>query len=350
MDIIKATMQLSNGITMDFTKIITVGVAALAGFLLSALAGRWVIPALHKLHFGQMIREEGPSWHKKKQGTPTMGGVLFIGATLLAFLLAVAVCELFLPMKVLDATPLTLTRLFGGLLLALCCGAIGFADDYIKVVKKRNLGLTAGQKLFAQLLIALGYALSIYMARGTEVDVPFVGLVDFGIWFIPFCMFVVVAMVNAVNLTDGIDGLDASVTMVAAMGFMVIASIAGFSQMNLLAAALAGGCLGFLVWNFHPAKVFMGDTGSLFLGGMVVALAFGLRRPLLLVFIGIVYVVETLSDIIQIGSVKLTGKRVFKMAPIHHHFEMSGWSEVKIVAVFSAVTAVGCLIAVLLVL
>ena len=143
---------------------------------------------------------------------------------------------------------------------------------------------------------------------------------DIGIFYYPLMLFIIVGTVNAVNLTDGIDGLDASVTMVAAMGFMVIASIAGFSQMNLLAAALAGGCLGFLVWNFHPAKVFMGDTGSLFLGGMVVALAFGLRRPLLLVFIGIVYVVETLLDIIQIGSVKLTGKRVFKMAPIHHRF------------------------------
>ena len=160
-------------------------------------------------------------------------------------------------------------------------------------------------------------------------------------------LFIIIGAVNAVNLTDGVDGLAASVTMVAAMGFMLIAAIQSFTQMDLMAAALAGGCLGFLVWNFHPAKVFMGDTGSMFLGGMVVALAFGLRKPVLLLFIGIVYVVETMSDIIQIGSVKLTGKRVFKMAPIHHHFEMCGWSEVKIVVVFSAVTALGCLIAVL---
>ena len=160
-------------------------------------------------------------------------------------------------------------------------------------------------------------------------------------------LFIIIGAVNAVNLTDGVDGLAASVTMVAAMGFMVISAILSYSQMNLMAAALAGGCLGFLVWNFHPAKVFMGDTGSMYLGGMVVALAFGLQMPVILVFVGIVYVVETMSDIIQIGSVKLTGKRVFKMAPIHHHFEMCGWSEVKIVAVFSAVTAVGCVLAVL---
>ena len=235
--------------------------------------------------------------------------------------------------------------------MALAFGLIGFLDDYISVVKKQNLGLKAGQKSLAQLLVAVVYlAAQQIFAPTTSFWLPFIGDLDIGIFYYPLMLFIIVGTVNAVNLTDGIDGLDASVTMVAAMGFMVIASITGFSQMNLLAAALAGGCLGFLVWNFHPAKVFMGDTGSLFLGGMVVALAFGLRRPLLLVFIGIVYVVETLSDIIQIGSVKLTGKRVFKMAPIHHHFEMSGWSEVKIVAVFSAVTAVGCLIAVLLVL
>ena len=345
MDIIKATMQLSNGVTMDFTKIITVGAAALAGFLLSALAGRWVIPALHKLHFGQMIREEGPSWHKKKQGTPTMGGVLFIGATLLAFLLAVAVCELFLPVKVLDATPLTLTRLFGGLLLALCCGAIGFADHYIKVVKKRNLGLTAGQKLFAQLLIALGYALSIYMARGTEVDVPFVGLVDFGIWFIPFCMFVVVAMANAVNLTDGIDGLCGTVTFVAILFFLIAAGIIGYFGAGLLAAAAAGGVAGFLVWNLHPARVFMGDTGSLFLGGLLTALAFGINQPFLLVPVGIVYIAETLSVMLQVTYFKLThGKRLFKMSPLHHHFELCGWSENKIVLVFSLITLFGGLL------
>ena len=319
-------------------------VTVISAFLITSVIGMWLIPFLRRLHFGQTILDIGPAWHKSKQGTPTMGGIMFIAGITIAILAGWLTLELS-EQGVADASAAGSFYLWGGLLMALAL------DDYISVVKKQNLGLKAGQKSLAQLLVAVVYlAAQQIFAPTTSFWLPFIGDLDIGIFYYPLMLFIIVGTVNAVNLTDGIDGLDASVTMVAAMGFMVIASIAGFSQMNLLAAALAGGCLGFLVWNFHPAKVFMGDTGSLFLGGMVVALAFGLRRPLLLVFIGIVYVVETLSDIIQIGSVKLTGKRVFKMAPIHHHFEMSGWSEVKIVAVFSAVTAVGCLIAVLLVL
>ena len=325
-------------------------VTVVSAFLITSVIGMWVIPFLRRLHFGQTILDIGPAWHKSKQGTPTMGGIMFIAGITIAILAGWLTLELS-EQGVADASAAGSFYLWGGLLMALAFGLIGFLDDYISVVKKQNLGLKAGQKSLAQLLVAVVYlAAQQIFAPTTSFWLPFIGDLDIGIFYYPLMLFIIVGTVNAVNLTDGIDGLDASVTMVAAMGFMVIASITGFSQMNLLAAALAGGCLGFLVWNFHPAKVFMGDTGSLFLGGMVVALAFGLRRPLLLVFIGIVYVVETLSDIIQIGSVKLTGKRVFKMAPIHHHFEMSGWSEVKIVAVFSAVTAVGCLIAVLLVL
>lgn len=325
-------------------------VTVVSAFLITSVIGMWLIPFLRRLHFGQTILDIGPAWHKSKQGTPTMGGIMFIAGITIAILTGWLTLELS-EQGVADASAAGSFYLWGGLLMALAFGLIGFLDDYISVVKKQNLGLKAGQKSLAQLLVAVVYlAAQQIFAPTTSFWLPFIGDLDIGIFYYPLMLFIIVGTVNAVNLTDGIDGLDASVTMVAAMGFMVIASIAGFSQMNLLAAALAGGCLGFLVWNFHPAKVFMGDTGSLFLGGMVVALAFGLRRPLLLVFIGIVYVVETLSDIIQIGSVKLTGKRVFKMAPIHHHFEMSGWSEVKIVAVFSAVTAVGCLIAVLLVL
>lgn len=325
-------------------------VTVVSAFLITSVIGMWLIPFLRRLHFGQTILDIGPAWHKSKQGTPTMGGIMFIAGITIAILAGWLTLELS-EQGVADASAAGSFYLWGGLLMALAFGLIGFLDDYISVVKKQNLGLKAGQKSLAQLLVAVVYlAAQQIFAPTTSFWLPFIGNLDIGIFYYPLMLFIIVGTVNAVNLTDGIDGLDASVTMVAAMGFMVIASIAGFSQMNLLAAALAGGCLGFLVWNFHPAKVFMGDTGSLFLGGMVVALAFGLRRPLLLVFIGIVYVVETLSDIIQIGSVKLTGKRVFKMAPIHHHFEMSGWSEVKIVAVFSAVTAVGCLIAVLLVL
>lgn len=325
-------------------------VTVVSAFLITSVIGMWLIPFLRRLHFGQTILDIGPAWHKSKQGTPTMGGIMFIAGITIAILAGWLTLELS-EQGVADASAAGSFYLWGGLLMALAFGLIGFLDDYISVVKKQNLGLKAGQKSLAQLLVAVVYlAAQQIFAPTTSFWLPFIGDLDVGIFYYPLMLFIIVGTVNAVNLTDGIDGLDASVTMVAAMGFMVIASIAGFSQMNLLAAALAGGCLGFLVWNFHPAKMFMGDTGSLFLGGMVVALAFGLRRPLLLVFIGIVYVVETLSDIIQIGSVKLTGKRVFKMAPIHHHFEMSGWSEVKIVAVFSAVTAVGCLIAVLLVL
>ncbi|HIZ20298.1 MAG TPA: phospho-N-acetylmuramoyl-pentapeptide-transferase [Firmicutes bacterium] len=327
------------------TKLTTVAATALAGFLVSAIAGRWVIPALHRLHFGQTIREEGPAWHKKKQGTPTMGGLLFMGGTLVAFLLAAAASQLFLQDKVLDATPLTLTRLFGGLLMALCCGAIGFADDYISVVKKRNLGLTARQKMFAQLLVALSYALSLYMAGGSEVYVPFVGMVDFGLWFLPFCMFIVVAATNAVNLTDGIDGLCGTVSFVTALFFLIAAGITGYFGQGLLASALAGALAGFLVWNLHPAKVFMGDTGSLFLGGILAALAFGINQPFLLIPVGIVYIVETLSVILQVTYFKLThGKRLFKMSPLHHHLEMCGWGENKIVLAFSLVTLFGGLL------
>ena len=322
-------------------------VTLVAAFLLSSVIGVWLIPFLHKLHYGQTILDIGPAWHKSKQGTPTMGGIMFIIGSILAC--AAGWCTIaFSAQGLVDASSHGTFYLVGGFLMALGFGVIGFLDDYIKVVKKRNLGLKAWQKSAAQLLVAVIYLIAERIfAPNDLLWIPFAGEFSIGWFYYPLMLFIIIGAVNAVNLTDGVDGLAASVTMVAAMGFMLIAAIQSFTQMDLMAAALAGGCLGFLVWNFHPAKVFMGDTGSMFLGGMVVALAFGLRKQVLLLFIGIVYVVETMSDIIQIGSVKLTGKRVFKMAPIHHHFEMCGWSEVKIVVVFSAVTALGCLIAVL---
>ena len=322
-------------------------VTLVAAFLLSSVIGVWLIPFLHKPHYGQTILDIGPAWHKSKQGTPTMGGIMFIIGSVLAC--AAGWCTIaFSAQGLVDASSHGTFYLVGGFLMALGFGVIGFLDDYIKVVKKRNLGLKAWQKSAAQLLVAVIYLIAERIfAPNDLLWIPFAGEFSIGWFYYPLMLFIIIGAVNAVNLTDGVDGLAASVTMVAAMGFMLIAAIQSFTQMDLMAAALAGGCLGFLVWNFHPAKVFMGDTGSMFLGGMVVALAFGLRKPVLLLFIGIVYVVETMSDIIQIGSVKLTGKRVFKMAPIHHHFEMCGWSEVKIVVVFSAVTALGCLIAVL---
>ena len=322
-------------------------VTLVSSFLISSVLGLWLIPFLHRLHYGQTILDIGPAWHKNKQGTPIMGGFMFIISSVLSC--AAGWCTLyFSPQGLVDTTQSGLFYLVAGFAMALGFAVIGFMDDYIKAVKKQNLGLKAWQKSAAQLLIALLYlAAQHFFAPTTQLWIPFVGSYDIGLFYFPVMLFIIIGAVNAVNLTDGVDGLAASVTMVASMGFMVIAAILSYSQMNLMAAALAGGCLGFLVWNFHPAKVFMGDTGSMFLGGMVVALAFGLQMPVILVFIGIVYVAETMSDIIQIASVKLTGKRVFKMAPIHHHFEMCGWSEVKIVAVFSGITALGCMLAVL---
>ena len=235
--------------------------------------------------------------------------------------------------------------------MALLFGLIGFADDYIKVVKKRNLGLTIVQKTVVQVLVCAGYLVSLYLSMGKDpyMVIPFYGNVRLGFWFWILGVCVLYGAINAVNFTDGIDGLCSSVTVTCAFGFIVVAVLNKVFGMGILAAALIGGCAGFLVWNKHPAKVFMGDTGSMFLGGMVVALAYAIDAPWILLFLGLIYVVEALSDVIQIGYFKLThGTRIFKMAPIHHHFEMSGWSENKIVTVFSIVNLVGCAIGIAL--
>lgn len=233
--------------------------------------------------------------------------------------------------------------------MALAFGAVGFLDDYIKVVKHRNLGLTARQKYLMQLVIGVFYLVMLYIAgdRSTAVAVPFLGTLELGPFYYLLAMIIITGFVNAVNLTDGLDGLSSSVTFVYAVVFLVIAGILQFGQASVIAAALAGGTLGFLVWNFYPAKVFMGDTGSLFLGGLVVALAFQVGMPLLLVFAGVVFWCEAFSVIIQVCYFKAThGKRLFKMSPIHHHFEMCGWSEVKIVSVFALVGLLGGALAV----
>lgn len=326
---------------MTREKLILLIVTAAVGFAISALLGKGMIPVLHRLKFGQTIRDIGPAWHKNKQGTPTMGGILFIAGSVIAVIGAIVAGQLLPGGGVFAETPASLTRLFAGVILALCCGGIGFLDDYIKVVKKRNLGLTSKQKLFAQLLVALGYSLSVYLAEGTTVFIPFFGYVDLGIWFIPLCIFAVTAMVNATNLTDGVDGLCGTVGVVACAAFVVAAGMLGYFGQTLFAGALLGALAGFLVWNLHPAKVFMGDTGSLFIGGVLCAVAFGVGHPFLLLPFGVIYVCETLSVVLQVTYFKLThGKRLFKMSPIHHHFEMCGWSENKIVTVFSLVTAV----------
>lgn len=324
--------------------------AAVVSFIVSAVSGHFLIPFLRKLKYGQTILEIGPSWHKNKQGTPTMGGIMFIIGTAAAVALSLAAIAISGTAKLI---PEGIVKICAGFVMALLYGALGFVDDYIKVVKKRNLGLTAKQKMLCQIVIAALYLLALYFGTdmSTTIDIPFICSIDLGLFYYPFAIFVIVGFVNAVNLTDGIDGLASSVTFVFALGMMVISTLLGSFTMNVLAAALAGGCLGFLLYNFHPAKVFMGDTGSMFLGGLAVALAFGLEQPLLLVLCGIIYLVETFSVMLQVTYFKLThGKRIFKMSPIHHHYEMSGWSEVKIVLVFSLVTLFGCALAVLSIL
>lgn len=322
--------------------------AAVISFGVTAVLGRWVVPFLHKINFGQTIRESGPTWHRRKNGTPTMGGFLFIAG----ISLAVAVC---VPgyFKASSKDPFELAmhaKIAGGLLMALGFGFIGFIDDYIKVVKKRNLGLNVRQKLLLQFAVAGGYLYSLYRSGcGSRMLVPFAGSVDWGVWFWVAALLGIVGMVNAVNFTDGIDGLNASVTFFAASSFLVIAGVTHLTPVGIFAAASAGGCLGFLVWNYNPAKVFMGDTGSLFLGGIVCALGFALNLPVLILLIGVIYLCEILSVVLQVSYFKAThGRRLFKMSPIHHHFEMCGWSEKKICAVFSLVTILFGAVAVLL--
>lgn len=324
-------------------------ITAIAAFAITALLGKPIIKYLHKLNFGQTILDIGPSWHKDKQGTPTMGGIMFIIGITVISVVSITLNELFgksvigiYQVDSLHQSISFMTLVFAGLGLALAHGAIGFIDDYIKVVKKRNLGLTAVQKLALQFAVTAAYlAVLGVMGKGTSTTIPFVGKVDLGFWYYIISAIVIVGIVNAVNLTDGIDGLDGSLTFFVALFFMLISSYLAYMQAAFLAAAVAGGCLGFLVWNFHPAKVFMGDTGSLFLGGIVCALAFAVDMPILLLPLGIVYLCEMFSVMLQVGYFKLThGKRLFKMSPIHHHFEMSGWSEVKIVSVFSVVTII----------
>ncbi|HZJ78715.1 MAG TPA: phospho-N-acetylmuramoyl-pentapeptide-transferase [Clostridia bacterium] len=325
-----------------------VSLAAIAAFGITALLGFGTIPWLHKLKFGQTILDIGPKWHKKKQGTPTMGGVMFIFGIIISVVAVFLIDRLFggnivvgdyiVPSEII-------TKIFAGIIMSLSFGFIGFFDDYIKVVKKRNLGLSITQKTFVQLLISIGYLYSIYMSMNKDpiMFIPFVGNISLGWFFWIFGTCVIYGTINAVNFTDGIDGLCSSVTITVAVALGVIAAMRSFFGISVVAAALAGGCAGFLVWNKNPAKIFMGDTGSMFLGGMVVALAFSINCPLILLLVGIIYVIEALSDVIQIGYFKAThGKRIFKMAPIHHHFEMSGWNEKKIVVVFTLVNIVGC--------
>lgn len=313
-------------------------IAGVCGFAITAGATALLIPMLKKLKFGQSIREDGPTWHSAKAGTPTMGGISFVigvvSAVGFGFLTLLAV-----------KCPFDKNRLFmvfAGLLMAVGFGAIGFIDDYIKVVKKRNLGLTAGQKIVLQVLVTSGYLTALYFfGENTSVlNLPFLGSHDWG--FISYILLgiLIIGVVNSVNLNDGIDGLCSANTFVVGAFFMIAAAVFNLIEINVLATALAASCIGFLVFNAHPAKVFMGDTGSFFLGGCVVALAFAVDMEFLLFFVGFVYCFESLSVILQVISVKTTGKRIFKMSPIHHHFELLGMSENKIVIMFCSVTLI----------
>lgn len=327
---------------------VAIAFAAVLSFLIAFLLGFVLIPWLRKLKFGQTILDIGPAWHKSKQGTPVMGGIMFIISTIISVIVVLVTDhllggDLFGSEHILPSQ--LKVKLVAGIMLALGLGFVGFADDYIKVVKKRNLGLTEIQKTIPQIIIIIAYLTVLHLNGLTFMEIPFVGTVELKWFFWIFGVAVIYGAVNAVNFTDGVDGLCASVTSTAAVAFCIAALMTKFLGISVLAAALMGGVLGYLIWNYYPSKVMMGDTGSMFLGGMVVALAYAIDCPIILVFFGVIYVIEALSDVLQIGYFKIThGKRIFKMAPIHHHFEMCGWKERKIVTIFSLVNILGCAI------
>jgi phospho-N-acetylmuramoyl-pentapeptide-transferase len=316
-------------------------ISILISFVATYLLGKVIIPWLRALKAGQSIKEDGPTWHMSKQGTPTMGGLMFIAG----ILIALVICG-FTDFLGGD---------FGGLfvyLFALVFGVIGFIDDFCKVKYHKNEGLTAPQKFLLQLAASIVFVVLMRYTGylNSSLYIPFVNVTIEIPWvvYMVFAAFVMVGTVNAVNITDGVDGLSTSVTVPVAVFFLIVSLMWGKVELGVFSGAMLGGLLAFLIYNFHPAKTFMGDTGSLFLGGAVCGLAFSFDMPLILILVGFIYICETMSDIIQVTYYKLThGKRVFRMAPLHHHFEMGGWSEVKVVGVFAAVNTLTCLLALL---
>ncbi len=323
--------------------------SVILSLLLTLIAGKISIPMLRRFKFGQHVRDDGPSAHLKKEGTPTMGGIIF--------LIPLCITVLLLAQKNLDFVVVAVLVTIGFAL-------IGFLDDYIKIAMKRSLGLRAYQKIIGQIVIAVIFAIFAYRHAdiGSSIYIPFTTKKwDLGIWYIPFIVFVIIGTVNSTNLTDGLDGLASGVTLIVAITFCIIsifASVkasdeglayvaANYYNLGIFAGALAGSCLGFLRYNVYPAQVFMGDTGSLGIGGAVVALAVLLKMPLFLPIMGGIYMVESISVIIQVTSYKLTGKRVFKMSPLHHHFELKGMPETRVVTMFMIITVVLCLIGLL---
>ena len=314
--------------------------AAVISFVISAVAGKLLLPALVKLKVGQSIKEIGPTWHMNKQGTPTMGGLMFI--------IGIFITIFVLGWKGMLAGDFSHLYVFG---FALVFGVIGYIDDYQKVKRKQNTGLTSRQKFLLQLAAAVAF-LCLMRFEGMlspNLYIPFLHteLVLNWVVYLIFAAFVIVGTVNSVNITDGLDGLSSSVTVPVALFFAVMGGYwAHYEQLGIFGGAMVGGLFGFLIYNHYPAKVFMGDTGSLFLGGAVCGLAFALDMPLVLIMVGIIYIIETLSVILQVGYFKATkGKRLFKMAPIHHHFEKCGWAEERIDLTFAGITLVMCILA-----
>lgn len=311
---------------------IAVAIPIIIAFVISVALGPVIIPFLRKLKFGQTVRDDGPQSHLKKNGTPTMGGIIFLISVIITSCIYVTDYAEIIPV----------------LFVTVGFGIIGFLDDYIKIVLKRSEGLTPSQKMFGQIIVTGVFAVYMYKFSGISMEmiVPFFPNVtlDLGFLTIPVMFLAIIGTVNGVNFTDGLDGLATSVTIMVAVFFGVVA-LGVASGVWPIACAVIGALLGFLLFNVHPASVFMGDTGSLALGGFVASIAYMLQMPIFILIVGLIYWIEILSVIIQVGYFKIShGKRIFRMAPIHHHFELGGWSETKVVAVFTIVTAMLCLI------
>ncbi|MBQ8207105.1 MAG: phospho-N-acetylmuramoyl-pentapeptide-transferase [Clostridia bacterium] len=316
-------------------------ISALLIFLVTVLVSRKVIPILKSHKVGQKILDIGPRWHKSKEGTPTMGGICFI----LSILLVMTAVFVYYGIKGEAGRLIPLALTLG---LATVNGMVGFIDDYTKLVKKQNEGLLAYQKFLLQVIVAVVYIFVLNRTGhlDTVLYIPYFGIEwDMGLLYYVFALILITGIVNSVNLTDGIDGLASSVSLVVGIFLCIVSLFIENLSLGLVSSCLIGGTLGFLVFNFYPARVFMGDTGSLFLGGMIVGSAFVMNNPLLVLIFGLMFVIETFSVMLQVTVFKLTHKRVFKMAPIHHHFEKCGWSEIKIVCIFSVLTVLFCLLA-----
>ena len=319
---------------------------SLVSCISTILIGKTLIPILSKLKFGQTILKIGPSWHEQKQGTPTMGGLSFIFGIFISLMICIPLYCINIGHQVFETEFMTI-RLLSGLLMSIGFACIGFIDDFLKIKNKKNLGLNAKQKLILQFMIASSFLISKYLSEvayfgqpKTSITIPFLGAIEFDAFYWILSSLIIVGIVNAVNLTDGIDGLCGSVSLVCACGFLFMAKLLNMQGMGFIASSMFGACLGFLFWNFYPAKMFMGDTGSLFLGGLICALGFILDNIFILIMFSMIYILEMFSVMLQVIYFKISkGKRLFKMSPIHHHFEMIGFSEKKICVTFSLVSA-----------